>query len=153
MRTWSWIELDNGNKCSATKRLCACVDESFKRARLNDEQVSPTVILKAKQMFKSQAESCLYGGRAEQASVHLECLILLSYLTDVGGSEPASESQGNIAAAMFTLQDLSKEVVALEGGLAMHELMLQFAARLLYWHASKGYDTATWSPRRAATLH
>ncbi|KAJ6446625.1 DUF1740-domain-containing protein [Purpureocillium lavendulum] len=137
-KTWSWIELERAHKVAAAKRLCACVDESLRQPQLDDEPISRTTILKARQVLTGYAETCLYQGNVRQASVHFECLIMLSYLTGAEGSEPASASQGNISSAMDTSEGLSKELISSRRSPKMHELMLQFASRLLYWHASKG---------------
>lgn len=66
-------------------------------------------------------------------------LTLLDYLSVHGGDEPASEGQGNISAAVLRIQAFSDELSsrALTHSSA-HERFLQFAARLLYFHASHG---------------
>lgn len=122
----------------ATKRLCASVDESLRKPLL-DGDVPPAAVLKARQTFWSNAHECLYGGKQEEASSHMECLVLLSYLTGEGGSEPTSTCEGNISAAMDATESMSSEIRSRErGGGVAHELILQFASRLLYLNAAKG---------------
>ncbi|RDA92831.1 hypothetical protein CP533_2862 [Ophiocordyceps camponoti-saundersi (nom. inval.)] len=138
-KTWSWLELQKGDKQLATRRLCASVDESLRGSRRDAAVVSPFVILKARQTFATNCHRCLYEEDQEMASCYMECLALLSYLQDEGGSEPASTSQGNISAAMEAFASISKDVEFLGSKCEMaHELMLQGASRMLYFHSTKG---------------
>ncbi|KAM4057076.1 NRDE-2, necessary for RNA interference domain-containing protein [Hirsutella rhossiliensis] len=138
LKTWSWIELESGDKKMATKRLCACVDESLRKPKLGQDGLSPATILKARQAFTSNAQQCLYEGQWETASSHAECLALLSYLTGEGASEPISAGQGNISAAMDVVESMSKEMRLHECGNGASELLFQWASRMLYSHAAKG---------------
>ncbi|PHH64694.1 hypothetical protein CDD81_4135 [Ophiocordyceps australis] len=134
--TWAWLELQRGSKTAAVKRLCAAVDASMRTSlQTNQDAVSPALVLKAQQFFSSNAEAQLYQGHEDEASMNIECLVLLSYLTDEGGTEPASATQGNISAAMDTIKSRSNTLCTHR---RCYELVLQSAARLLYWHSTKG---------------
>ncbi|PFH58461.1 hypothetical protein XA68_13667 [Ophiocordyceps unilateralis] len=135
-KTWSWIELQRGDKELAVRRLCASIDASL---RGDDGVVPPSALLKARQAFATNCRRCLYEGDQETASSHMECLALLSYLTDEGGSEPASTSQGNISAAMEAFASILNDIEFLGRKCeAAHELMLQCASRMLYFHSTQG---------------
>ncbi|RDA87614.1 hypothetical protein CP532_3997 [Ophiocordyceps camponoti-leonardi (nom. inval.)] len=138
-KTWSWLDLQRGDKQQATRRLCASVNESLRGPRRDGGDVSPSAILKARQAFATNCRRCLYEGDQETASCYMECLALLSYLNDEGGSEPASTGQGNISAAMEAFTSISKDVEFLGSKCdKAHELMLQAASRMLYFHSTKG---------------
>lgn len=103
--------------------------------------MSLATALKARQAFAFNAKQCLHEGLQEAASGHVECLALLSYLTDEGGSEPTSACQGNISAAMDVVEATSKEMRWREGrSNTACELISQWASRMLYFHATKGYE-------------
>ncbi|RCI15162.1 hypothetical protein L249_6420 [Ophiocordyceps polyrhachis-furcata BCC 54312] len=138
-KTWSWLELQRGDKHQATRRLCASVDESLRGSQKDGVVVSASAVLKARQAFAANCRRCLYEGDQETASCYMECLALLSYLKDEGGSEPASTAQGNISAAMEAFASISKDVEFLGGKCEKaHELMLQAASRMLYFHSTRG---------------
>ncbi|RFU75170.1 hypothetical protein TARUN_7070 [Trichoderma arundinaceum] len=138
-RTWSWMEFEAGNITSAKVRLCSSVDENLKGMGADIQEVSSTALLKAHQIFTSDFHEYLLSGDFVGASTLAECMVLLSYLTAPGNSEPTSVSQGNIAAAMNTIDVISQEFRSQDQvGTAAHERVLQFAAQLLYLHAWKG---------------
>lgn len=75
----------------------------------------------------------------DEAIATAESLALLAYLTAQEGSEPASEAQGSISAAMEKIWTASSELcVQGQTKSSTHERLLQVAARLLYHHASRG---------------
>ncbi|KAF4511396.1 hypothetical protein G6O67_003201 [Ophiocordyceps sinensis] len=138
-KTWSWMELERGDKQMATMRLCACVDESLRKPKLGQVGVSPATVLRARHAFASNSQQSLYEGKWETASSHAECLALLSYLTGEGGGEPTSARQGNVSAAMDVVESMSKEMRSGDSGNdVVCELLFQWASRILYFHASKG---------------
>lgn len=132
------MELELGNKKVATQRLCASVDDNL-RSLAQTPDVSSTHILKAHQAFSSRMNDFLSAGELDHAETLIECLVLLSYLTAEGCSEPTSDSQGNISAAIEVIHKQSLEFER-RGHQASpaHERTLQFAARLLYLHATRG---------------
>ncbi|KAJ3528047.1 hypothetical protein NM208_g10398 [Fusarium decemcellulare] len=137
-RTWSWMELELGNKKLSIRRLCSSVDEVL-RAATETTEVSPTHILKAHQAFSSNMNDLLSAGDPDNAVILIESLTLLSYLTADGSKEPMSASQGNISAAIEVIHRQSLEFKARgHQGSQAHERALQFAARLLYLHATRG---------------
>ncbi|UKZ77338.1 hypothetical protein TrVFT333_005058 [Trichoderma virens FT-333] len=137
--SWSWMEFEAGHIDLAKVRLCGSVDENLKGKDTGTDipEVGSTTLLKAHQTFTSDFHEYLHGGDVIGASVLAECMILLSYLTAPGNSEPTSVSQGNIAAAMNTVDMISQEFQS-QDRLMAHERVLQYAAHLLYLHASKG---------------
>lgn len=133
------MELEAGNMGLAKVRLCASVDESLKGIGMDIPEVGSTTLLKAHQTFTSDFHEYLLGGDFVGASALAECMVLLSYLTAPGNSEPTSVSQGNIAVAMNTVDVISQEFRSQDQvGSAAHERVLQHASHLLYLHASKG---------------
>ncbi|KAK7414897.1 hypothetical protein QQX98_006318 [Neonectria punicea] len=137
-RIWSWMELELGHKSLAVRRLCSSVDE-VTRSGPDDVVVSQSVLLKTQQTFSSDLSHSLFMGNLDDAAIHAECLILLTYLTADGCTEPTSALQGNISAAMTVIYSQSAEFKSRGYELSKtHERILQFAARILYLNASRG---------------
>ncbi|KAL7921975.1 NRDE-2, necessary for RNA interference domain-containing protein [Trichoderma austrokoningii] len=138
-RTWTWIEFEQGNIDLAKTRLYSSVDDTLRVTGTGVPEVGSTTLLKARQTFTSDFHQYLTGGDSAGASTLAECIILLSYLTASGNEEPTSASQGNIAAAMNTVDVISRDFQSQDQvGAKAHERVFQFAAHLLYLHASKG---------------
>lgn len=137
-RSWSWIELEAGNKKLAIKRLCSSCDKALGKSE-DTIEASSTLILKTRQAFLSGIDTYCSMGHLDLAAADAEGFVLLSYLTADGCSEPMSPAQGNISAAMAAVQQVSAEFKR-HGDEATpdHERVLQFAARLLYLNASRG---------------
>ncbi|RFN45390.1 hypothetical protein FIE12Z_10364 [Fusarium flagelliforme] len=137
-RTWAWMGLEENNKASAIRRLCSSVDEVLRKSA-EDLDISPTHILKAHQIFTSTMNDSISGGNIDHAEILSECLVLLSYLTAEGSTEPMSTSQGSISAAIDTVNKVSHELKSRNYHTSRaHEKILQFASMLLYWHATRG---------------
>ncbi|OBS17921.1 hypothetical protein FPOA_09649 [Fusarium poae] len=137
-RTWTWMELEEGNKDLAVQRLCSAVDEVLRKTA-GTLDISSTHILKAHQIFTSTMNDMIAGGNIDQAGVLAECLVLLSYLTAEGSTEPMSASQGSISAAMDIVYRVSLELKSRNYHTSKaHERILQFASMLLYMHATRG---------------
>ncbi|KAF4979484.1 hypothetical protein FZEAL_4343 [Fusarium zealandicum] len=137
-RDWSWMELELGHKKLAIRRLCSSTDE-FLRTATEGTEVSSTHVLKAQQTFYSSKDFLLSAGNIDRAATLTECLALLSYLTAEGYAEPMSASQGNISAAMDVIHKVSLDYRSRGHEKSQaHERVLQFAARLLYLHATHG---------------
>jgi hypothetical protein len=65
--------------------------------------------------------------------------MLIEYLAAEAGTEAASETQGNISAALSSVESFSRELEARKLSKSPHhERLLQAAARLLYYHATHG---------------
>lgn len=97
------------------------------------------MLLKAKSLFSSTRDYSLSSQQLETATQYAESLMLLEYLAAEAGSEPASEAQGNITAALSSIQDFSRELESRNlSNSPHHERFLQIAARLLYYHARHG---------------
>ncbi|KAG6123296.1 hypothetical protein E4U13_007730 [Claviceps humidiphila] len=137
--SWSWLELEKGNKLMATVRLCSAVDESIRCSAAHVKSLPPTAILKTRQALQSRIHQALYEGRVEDASSYAECMILWSYLTEEGCLESTSADQGNISASMRIVENMSIEFKSAGyGDTPGHERMLQTGARMLHLNASRG---------------
>jgi hypothetical protein len=129
-RSWAWNCLEQGQKESAVRRLCGQMDES---------EISPVQLLQTQQCFLNSRDMLFYKGEYESASAVAECLVLLKYLTAEGNTEPTSESQGNISSAMTNIWAFSERFRDRKlGSTSAHEILLQFAAKLLYFNATHG---------------
>lgn len=132
--TWAWIELEAGEQQAAVARLCSSVD-----GHVLGSPISPSLLLKARSHFSGRQDYSLSAGALDDALGFAISLTLLDYLSSSGGEEPASGSQGNISAAVLRIRAFSSELSSRD---LMHsstqEHFLQFAARLLYFHASHG---------------
>jgi hypothetical protein len=132
------VELEAGNKVLAVKRLCSFADDSLRRAPDATFSASGADLLKARQAIASiEFGPAARGLALEQTQA--EGLALLAYLTAEGCTEPMSMAQGNIEAAMASI-DQSTRDFRLRGtsAQAAREATLQFAAKLLYFNASRG---------------
>ncbi|KAG9257256.1 NRDE-2, necessary for RNA interference-domain-containing protein [Emericellopsis atlantica] len=137
-RTWAWFDLEAGNKKLAIKRLCSFADENLRQAPDATFNASGADLLKARQAIAS-IELGSGAVSVELAQTQAESLALLAYLTADGCTEPTSIAQGNISAAMASVDEATRDF-RLRGAVARaaHEATLQFAAKLLHLHASKG---------------
>ncbi|KAK3313427.1 NRDE-2, necessary for RNA interference-domain-containing protein [Apodospora peruviana] len=133
--TWAWIHLEAGQKQPALQRLGSSVESGV-------VTVSPALLLKARSHFSSARDYSLSSLQLEKAVQHAESLALLEYLAAPAddSAEPASESQGNITAALSSIQGFCDELKALgtAESSVYHERLLQTAARVLYYHATHG---------------
>lgn len=133
-QTWAWIELEAGNKALALKRLCSAFDEGL-RSSSDDVEPTSTHALFARNELSMGHNDSIEGYKETRNKSY----ILLEYLMEGQPStEPASLSQGNISAAMGCVDRMSSDYIFQDGQGAVHEEVLQFAARLLYLHATKG---------------
>ncbi|KAL2129108.1 hypothetical protein VTI74DRAFT_8209 [Chaetomium olivicolor] len=132
--TWAWMHLESGDKAMSLARLCSSVDRGFEGLT-----VSPALLLKARSQFSATRDYSLSSQQLEAAAESVESLMLLEYLIAEGGSEPASDSQGNITAALDSIHAFSRELESRDLARSPHhERLLQNAARLLYYHATHG---------------
>lgn len=133
------MEFEEGNIGLAKVRLCSSVDDTLKKTETDAPEVSSTTLLKAHQTFTSDFHQYLSTKDSAGAITLAECMVLLSYLTASGNEEPTSASQGNIAAAMDTVDMICREFQSQDQvNTKAHERIYQFATHLLYLHASKG---------------
>jgi hypothetical protein len=134
--TWAWIELDAKHHAEALGPLCSA-DE------VGNPPATPALVLKARSLLAAQRDSLLSATRPHDALHYATSLAFLGYLSptdgETSGKEPQSADQGNITAAMNACNAFSSELVS--RGLQqspVHERFLQFAARLIYYHATHG---------------
>lgn len=132
------MELTSSNKQLAIKRLCSSTDESLRKDEM-DVDVSSTQILKAQQFFESNMKQSVITGHFDAAGVYAECHALVLYLTADGATEPMSTTQGNISAAMASIEAASFEFeIRGFAEVLAHEQILQFASQMLYHNACRG---------------
>lgn len=132
------MELEAGDNAKAVVRLCAAVDETLRNSP-ESAGATPTQVVRACEMLLDSLEQQMSTRKLDDAVATAECLTLLVYLTTQDIYEPTSEAQGSISAAMERLWTVSSDLCS--RGLAKsqsHERLLQFGARLLYHHASRG---------------
>jgi len=135
--SWAWTDLDASQLTKALHRLCSPLDKA------GDTPPPPALILKMRSGLVSQRDSFLSAGSPDQSLHYAISLALLSYLspadTAASSREPQSADQGNITAAMAICNAFSAELVSrsLQHS-PTHERFLQFAARLVYYHATHG---------------
>ncbi|OHF00162.1 hypothetical protein CORC01_04570 [Colletotrichum orchidophilum] len=135
--TWAWLELHGGNNTQAIVRLCAAADQSWRNSPATTP--SPSQLLQAYQSLSASLEHQISMKQLDEATTTAESLAMLAYLTAHEGSEPTSEAQGSISAAMERIWTVSSELCAQgRAKSSTHERLLQVAARLLYHHASRG---------------
>ncbi|KAK4038464.1 NRDE-2, necessary for RNA interference-domain-containing protein [Parachaetomium inaequale] len=131
--TWAWIHLESNQKELALVRLCSSADGEFQGSP------SPALLLKTRSHFSATRDYSISSQQLETAAHYAESLMLLEYISAEGGSEPASETQGNITAALSTIHAFSQELSSRNLHTSPHhERLLQTAARLLYHHATHG---------------
>lgn len=127
-----------GNITASKRALCAVGGRITPATSPGDEVPSADVLKASSALSSSMAES-LSIGNIESAEAAANCLVFLSYLTSSEALEPMSLSQGNISAAMRTLDSACQELTLRHHGKsASHERLVQSAAHLLYIHATKG---------------
>ncbi|KAI0402896.1 DUF1740-domain-containing protein [Xylaria palmicola] len=137
-----WIELDDENLAKAVLHLCRLVEDG---SQLDNTEMpehleaSSSQILKAKQFLVTNRDYKISSGDVSQAVIYAEGLVLLDYLTQRSEKETSSRKQGDIWAAIVRITQCSEDLVARAQQFnPPHEKFLQFAARLLYYHASHG---------------
>ncbi|KAJ4144769.1 hypothetical protein LMH87_003639 [Akanthomyces muscarius] len=129
--TAAWMALVNGNLDSSKRALCA--------VGAAQAEMSFADVLKASSAFSGSMAESLSMGDMESAETAAECTVLHSYLTSSEASEPMSLSQGNISAAMQTLDSAVQQLsLRGHGSSPACERLVQFGAHLLYLHATKG---------------
>lgn len=142
--TFAWLGLEAGNK---HKALALCVlstedrsDQSVVGRLLDTEDtIAPSQLLKTRQKLSSHRDFLLSSGDISQAAVFAQTLSLFEYLSTETSTEPMSSQQGSISAAMSSINAFTSDVVSRgNGSSADLERLLQFAAHLLYLHASRG---------------
>lgn len=139
---WAWMELEDGVLAQGALRLCALAEGRSRAASVaaaDDGPVAPSRVLKGRNFLATNRDYLFSSGDPERAIIYAKALALLEYLTQRSHKESSSANQGDIWSAIASISTCSDEFVS--RGLASssaHEKLLQFAARLLYFHASRG---------------
>ncbi|KAI1323141.1 DUF1740-domain-containing protein [Xylariaceae sp. FL0255] len=140
----AWLELTNGNLGRAAVLLCKLAEDGSQPRQgiqlLGDVlEVSSSQILKARHFFTTNCDYNTSSSHISQAIIYAEGLMLLEYFTGRNEKEPRSVKQGDILSAVSTISQFSGDLVARgHARNSAHEVFLQGAARLLYYHASHG---------------
>jgi hypothetical protein len=138
----AWLELLDGELTKAVLQLCRLAEDvpnSGNPQMLEITGATPSQILKARQFLVSSRDYNISTGDIAHAVVYAEGLVLLEYLTRRSEKEPSSERQGDIWSAIVSITQCSEDLVSRrQQHNPSHEKFLQFAARLLYYHASHG---------------
>ncbi len=133
--SWAWVELEQGSRSIAMARLCQSVDKTLEE----NTGVSPSLLLKARTHFSSTRDFLLSSQDVQNSLHYAESLGLLEYLNTGAAEETSSSSQGDIAAALRSIEAFSQELTRRSLARTRYqEQLLQFASRLLYHHASHG---------------
>lgn len=135
--TWAWLELEAGDMQGA---LARCISAS-KAGTPADAELSTTYskLLKARQTLSISCEFLLSAGNIHQATLFAETSALLEYVSEVAGTSEPNSRQGDIEASMNAIHNFTAEAVTRgHGSSTSLEQFLQFAAHLLYLHATRG---------------
>ncbi|KAL8370280.1 hypothetical protein RB595_000590 [Gaeumannomyces hyphopodioides] len=133
----AWIALASLDKPKAIAFLCMSISDE---SQSPDAAPTPAALLRMRRKFQSGRDYRLSSGDAEAAVQFAESLALLEYLTNSECGEPRSENQGNVSAAISSILRFSGDLCT-RGALAVsatHERLLQFGAKLLYFHTKHG---------------
>jgi hypothetical protein len=132
--SWAWIELEAGEMGKASSRLDIVADGSP-----DVDTTTPAQHLRTRQLFTTKRDYALSSRAYAHAISWAKGHALLEYLTGSSAKEPQSQEQGDIWAAVQSVSIFSQELA--QRGLSKdptHEELLQFMARLLYFHANRG---------------
>ncbi|KAJ4402885.1 hypothetical protein N0V82_010730 [Gnomoniopsis sp. IMI 355080] len=135
--TWAWLELEVGDMKGA---LARCISAS-KAGTTADIELSTTSsqLLKARQTLSASCDFLLSSGNIHQATLFTETFALLEYVSHVVGTTEPTPRQGDIQASMDAIHTFTAEAVTRgHGSSSSLERLLQFAAHLLYLHATRG---------------
>lgn len=137
-----WMELQRTNLQNAAATLCSSAGDKPGTVMPMDDlpQPTPTQILKARQSFQTARDYQLSSGNVAGAVAFAESSVLLAYLTTKDGEETYSAKQGNLSSAVASVLSFSDELCSRSdvSHSASHERFLQFASKLVYFHAKNG---------------
>ncbi|TLS29563.1 hypothetical protein PpBr36_00393 [Pyricularia pennisetigena] len=137
-----WVKLQRTNLQNAAVTLCSSAGDSPGTIMPTDHlpQLTPTQILKGRQSFQTARDYQLSSGNVVGAVAFAEASVLLAYLTTKDGEETYSAKQGNLLSAVASVMSFSNELCARSNvsQSSSHERFLQFASKLLYFHAKNG---------------
>ena len=134
-KSWIWSALDDGDNTTALRLLLSIAEGSLSQTLAS----SPATLLRAKQHLILNRDHALSEGKLSYAVLYNECLTLLIYLTSTTSTETHTPAQGDILSALSTNTAFSDSMASRHFSQhPIHELHLQFSARLLYHHARSG---------------
>ncbi|KAI1431159.1 DUF1740-domain-containing protein [Xylaria sp. CBS 124048] len=133
-----WLELVEGELAKAVAQLC-WLAEDVPNSDNRRTEATPSQVLKARQFLATNRDYKISSGDVAHAVIYGEGLVLLDYLTQRSEKEPSAHKQGDIWSAILSITRCSEDLVSHgQQHSPAHEKFLQFAARLLYYHASHG---------------
>ncbi|CAK7563779.1 MAG: hypothetical protein SEPTF4163_001656 [Sporothrix epigloea] len=147
--SWAWIELENGQRESAIRRLVlrSSLHEDTKPAAADlsreSQSILPAELLRLRHAFQTGMDYSLSSGFVRQAALYAQATVLLNYLTltSPGAQQPQEQQsrQGNLPMAMSVAANFTKEMQSRgHGTTPVHEEFLQSVARIIYFHATHG---------------
>ncbi|KAI1106878.1 DUF1740-domain-containing protein [Jackrogersella minutella] len=135
----AWMEIEDGDMAKAILQLCALsINWPSAAEILESPSASIAQILRARHFLSTGRDWSMSSGDVKKTVVYAEALSLFEYLTRESNKEQYGKNQGDIWSAMDSISTCSDELVSRGlGNNPSHEQLLQSAAHLLYYHASK----------------
>ncbi|KAI0165812.1 DUF1740-domain-containing protein [Xylariaceae sp. FL1272] len=139
----AWLKLTSGNLNGAILELCRLTDESQSRSEdllvSDSTEATSSQILKARRFLAQPRDKAQWPGAFCDQLIFDEAFVLFEYLTGRSENEPKSAKQGDISSAIAKINDHYDFCVQFpESRGSVDEEFFQFAARLLYYHATHG---------------
>ncbi|KAI1265139.1 DUF1740-domain-containing protein [Xylariaceae sp. FL1019] len=140
----AWLKLTGGNLNGAILELCR-LETRGSQSRPEDlplfeyTEASSSQILKARRFLTRPRDKARWPGAFCNQHIFNEAFVLFEYLTGRSDKEPRSAKQGDISSAIIHFDRRYDSCVQFpESKGTTDEEFFQFAARLLYYHASHG---------------
>ncbi|ETS84016.1 hypothetical protein PFICI_05892 [Pestalotiopsis fici W106-1] len=130
----TWMELENGQLTKALAQLCLAAG-----GQAPEDPVSPARVLQTREFLTRNRDQMLSSRAVDDAEAYTEALSLLEYVTGMSGKESQSGVQGDVWLAVANINTFSAQLTSRGlAGSQTQETLFQFAAQLLYYHASHG---------------
>ncbi|RKF72521.1 Protein NRDE2-like protein [Golovinomyces cichoracearum] len=131
-KCWIWICLESKDSVTALKYLI-CIVDGIPDTSFN---ISSTLILRTKQHLTSKRDF-LISRNSVFGVIYSECLAIFEYLSFSHGQDILLETQRDIVSAMNIYNSTSSLLDGRKQEIS-HELLLQSAARLVFYHCQCG---------------
>ncbi|KAH9883567.1 DUF1740-domain-containing protein [Xylariomycetidae sp. FL2044] len=141
----AWLYLYDGlSECAL--QICTFVEANPTTNSDSESAVlAPTLLLKARQYLSSTRDYLVSSAEIDMAVTYAKALALLEYATQQSNREPSNESQGDIWSALSSIRNCSEDDIQIfqivsrgQRSNRAHEDLLQFASRMLAFHATRG---------------
>ncbi|CAK7223542.1 hypothetical protein SBRCBS47491_005241 [Sporothrix bragantina] len=147
--TWAWIELENGQKDNAIRRLILRSSQDEDAAPISAETsqesqpLSPAELLRLRHELRTGMDYSLSSCFVRRATLYAQAVILLNYLSPTSPEDQQPQNQqsqqGKISAALAIATMFSEEMQSRgHGASTIHEEFLQSVARVIYFHTTHG---------------